>query len=277
MAGTVWSKFFWSDWSNDPALRICSLAAQGLWMRMLCIAAEADPTGYVTVNGRPLGVTDIARLAGVTETECESLLAELDWNGVFSRDRKGAIYSRRMVRDAKTAKKNRENGKKGGNPTIGKDEGISEWVNPPVKGGVKPHKPVAICHKPVAICQKPESSSTARARSPVTGQHRAMALDLLDRGKASLTSWERNFLEDLCGKSTITPRIEERLAEIGNKIGFSASELMATWRHRLDTSRKLGQWDVKWGPMPGQPGCLAPQQLLEAGDGDGWTDWRPTS
>ena len=132
MAGTVWSKFFWSDWSNDPALRICSLAAQGLWMRMLCIAAEADPTGYVTVNGRPIGVTDIARLAGVTETECESLLAELDWNGVFSRDRKGAIYSRRMVRDAKTAKKNRENGKKGGNPTIGKDEGISEWVNPPV-------------------------------------------------------------------------------------------------------------------------------------------------
>ena len=105
MAGTVWSKFFWSDWSNDPALRICSLAAQGLWMRMLCIAAEADPTGYVTVNGRPLGVTDIARLAGVTETECESLLAELDWNGVFSRDRKDAIYSRRMVRDAKTAKR----------------------------------------------------------------------------------------------------------------------------------------------------------------------------
>ena len=270
MAGTVWSKFFWSDWSNDPALRICSLAAQGLWMRMLCIAAEADPTGYVTVNGRPLGVTDIARLAGVTETECESLLAELDWNGVFSRDRKDAIYSRRMVRDAKTAKKNRENGKKGGNPTIGKDEGISEWVNPPVKGGVKPHKPVA-------ICQKPESSSTARARSPVTSQHRAMALDLLDRGKASLTSWERNFLEDLCGKSTITPRIEERLAEIGNKIGFSASELMATWQKRLAAARNMQQWDLKWGPMPGELGCLAPEQLLEAGDGDGWTEWRPTS
>ena len=130
-------------------------------------------------------------------------------------------------------------------------------------------------HKPVTSNQS--SSSTARARRPVIGQHRAMALDLLDRGKASLTSWERNFLEDLCGKSTITPRIEERLAEIGNKIGFSASELMATWRHRLDTSRKLGQWDVKWGPMPGQPGCLAPQQLLEAGDGDGWTEWRPAS
>jgi hypothetical protein len=270
MAGTVWSKFFWSDWSNDPALRICSLAAQGLWMRMLCIAAEADPTGYVTVNGRPLGVTDIARLAGVTETECESLLAELDRNGVFSRDRKGATYSRRMVRDAKTVKKNRENGKKGGNPSIGKDEGISGWVNPPVKGGVKPHKPVA-------ICQKPESSSTARARSPVTGQHRAMALDLLDRGKASLTPWERNFLEDLCRKSTITPRIEDRLAEIGNKIGFNANELMATWQKRLAAARDMRQWDPKWGPMPGELGCLAPQQLLEASDGNGWTEWRPAS
>lgn len=267
MAGTVWSKFFWSDWSNDPALRICSLAAQGLWMRMLCIAAEADPTGYVTVNGRPLGVTDIARLAGVTETECESLLAELDRNGVFSRDRKGAIYSRRMVRDAKTAKKNRENGKKGGNPSIGKDKANSEWDNPPVKGGVKPHVPVA----------NSQSSSTARERSPVTGQHRAMALDLLDRGKASLTPWERNFLEDLCGKSTMTPKIEQRLAEIGSKIGFNADELLETWRKRLEAARNMRQWDPKWGPAPKKLGCLAPEQLLEAGDGDGWTEWRAAS
>ena len=267
MAGTVWSKFFWSDWSNDPALRICSLAAQGLWMRMLCIAAEADPTGYVTVNGRPLGVTDIARLAGVTETECESLLAELDRNGVFSRDRKGAIYSRRIVRDAKTAKKNRENGKKGGNPSIGKDNGNSEWDNPPVKGGVKPHKPVA----------NSQGSSTARERSPVTGQHRAMALDLLDRGKASLSPWERNFLEDLCRKSTMTPKIEQRLAEIGSKIGFNADELLATWRKRHEAARNMRQWDPKWGPAPKKLGCLAPEQLLKAGDGDGWTEWRAAS
>jgi hypothetical protein len=104
-----------------------------------------------------------------------------------------------------------------------------------------------------------------------------MALDLLDRGKASLTPWERKFLEDLCRKSTITPRIEERLAEIGNKIGFNADELLATWKNRIEVARKLRQWDPKWGPMPGQLGCLVPDQLLQASDGEGWTDWKAAS
>ncbi len=104
-----------------------------------------------------------------------------------------------------------------------------------------------------------------------------MALDLLDRGKASLTPWERNFLEDLCRKSTITPRIEERLAEIGSKIGFTTDALMATWRTRLEAARNMRQWDPKWGPIPNKPGCLVPEQLLEPGDGNGWTDWRPSS
>ena len=61
MAGTIWTKFFWQDWAADPALRMCSFAAQGLWMRVLCLAAEADPIGYVVVNGKPLDFSAIAR------------------------------------------------------------------------------------------------------------------------------------------------------------------------------------------------------------------------
>ena len=57
MSGTIWSKFYWSDWETDPALRLCSLAAQGLWMRMLCVAASHDPIGYVAVAGRGLDET----------------------------------------------------------------------------------------------------------------------------------------------------------------------------------------------------------------------------
>ena len=64
MSGTVWSKFFWSDWETDPALRLCSLAAQGFWMRMLSIAAAHDPIGYVAVAGRTLDETALARLTG---------------------------------------------------------------------------------------------------------------------------------------------------------------------------------------------------------------------
>ena len=149
MAGSnPWSKFFWQDWEADPALRLCSLAAQGLWMRCLCIAAKSDPIGYVTINGRPLDATDLARLTGEAESSVRTLLSELDRGGVFSRDSKDRIYSRRMLRDHKKAKTARQNGKLGGNPSIGKQRGFSPSDNPVVKGVDKPQSPEAISQSP---------------------------------------------------------------------------------------------------------------------------------
>lgn len=137
----------------------------------------------------------------------------------------------------------------------------------------RPSNERSTSHKPLAN----NSSSRARDTEPVTGHHRVIALELLDRGKANLSAWERRFLEDLFAKASITSKMQTTLDGIAVKVGINVDAVMATWRHRLDTSRKLGQWDVKWGPMPGQPGCLAPQQLLVAGDGNGWTEWRPAS
>lgn len=92
-----WSKFFWNDWQGDPCLRVCSLAAQGLWMQMLCLAAEADQPGHVTIAARDATSTDLSRLTGESEQAVLSLLSELERNGVFSRNGKGTIYCRRMV------------------------------------------------------------------------------------------------------------------------------------------------------------------------------------
>ena len=126
MSGTVWSKFFWSDWESDPALRLCSFAAQGFWMRMLCIAAAHDPIGYVAVAGKALDETALARLTGCPVSEVSCLIGELERNGVFSRDRLGRIYSRRMTADARKAAVARRNGHKGGNPTLLKQQGLSK-------------------------------------------------------------------------------------------------------------------------------------------------------
>ncbi|RWL40914.1 MAG: hypothetical protein EOR60_29880 [Mesorhizobium sp.] len=125
MSGTIWSKFFWSDWESDPNLRLCSLAAQGLWMRMLCIAAAHEPVGYVAIAGKGLEEAALARLAGCAETELGALLGELEQNRVFSRDRHGRIYSRRMTADARKARAARRNGLKGGNPSLSKERAFS--------------------------------------------------------------------------------------------------------------------------------------------------------
>jgi hypothetical protein len=112
-------------------------------MRMLCIAAAHDPIGYVAVAGRALGATDLARMTGGSEDEVQTLLGELDRNGVCSRDRHNRIYSRRMIRDAKAAAIARKNGRSGGNPTLRKGDGNQPRDNPTVKAPLKPHKPSA--------------------------------------------------------------------------------------------------------------------------------------
>jgi hypothetical protein len=117
-----WGKFFWADWDTDPALKLCSFAAQGLWMRMLCIAAQHEPIGYVAVGGHALDAPSIARMTGGTEPEVSLLLRELESTGVFSRDRKGVIYSRRMIKDAELSKKRAKAGSLGGRANTGKNK-----------------------------------------------------------------------------------------------------------------------------------------------------------
>lgn len=148
MVANPWDKFYWNDWEQDPALKLCSLAAQGLWMRLLCICAKAEPKGYLLVAGQPLSPADLVTLVGRPETEIETLMSELSLKGVFSRDRIGRIYSRRMIRDVKRGRKARENGAKGGNPTLSNETETFGSDNLPVILPDKPHKPSSISQYP---------------------------------------------------------------------------------------------------------------------------------
>lgn len=116
MSGTVSTRWFFSDWLSDPGIRTSSLAARGLWKDLLCYAAanRGRDYGFVKIGGRAPSNATLARLLGSTEEEIAKLIAELELNGVFSRDRVGNMYCRRMVR----AQKNRKNGKLGGNPNL---------------------------------------------------------------------------------------------------------------------------------------------------------------
>lgn len=118
MSARPWLKFYPSEWRGDPRLRMCSIAARGLWMEMLCVMHEADPRGFLVVNGAPLNERQVANLAGVSVDEATGLLSEMESAGVFSRDDRGTIYSRRMVRETRRSAEGREHGLKGGNPAL---------------------------------------------------------------------------------------------------------------------------------------------------------------
>lgn len=103
-----WLKFYPTDWRGDQALRVCSLAARGLWMECLCIMHEANPYGHLIINGRPVTDSQLSALTGAPPSTVRQLLTELEEAGVFSTNRNGVIYSRRMTRD----EKKRKDGKK---------------------------------------------------------------------------------------------------------------------------------------------------------------------
>jgi hypothetical protein len=113
MSGLPWGKFYWRDWLTDPALSVCSLSAQGLWIRMLCIMAHSNPVGHLTLPpSRGLKgnseAQQVARMCLADARHVRALLDELETRGVFTRNDAGVITSRRMIRDAKLSESGRE-------------------------------------------------------------------------------------------------------------------------------------------------------------------------
>lgn len=109
MSSHRWMKFWPQDYASDPALRCCSLSAQALWMRLICLAFESEQYGHVLVSGVSPSPAQLSRIVGgVTETDVRDMLEELETARVFSRTRKGVIFSRRMVRDAAASEAGRK-------------------------------------------------------------------------------------------------------------------------------------------------------------------------
>lgn len=119
-------QFYPSDWRDDAGLRLCSIAARGLWVEMMCIMHACERYGHLEVGGKSASSRDLARLTGEDIKTVNRLIAELEANKVFSRDSAGIIYSRRMVRDEVERAKWRDRQDK----SRGKTEDVTPVVTP---------------------------------------------------------------------------------------------------------------------------------------------------
>jgi hypothetical protein len=127
-----WFRFYPVDWRGDAKLKVCSLAARGLWIELIAIMHEGTPYGHLVLGGRTPTPAEISRLIGVSPRAIAKALDELSAAGVAQRTEAGVVFSRRMVRDAEKASTDRVNGSLGGNPRV------KPWVNPPVNAAGGP-------------------------------------------------------------------------------------------------------------------------------------------
>ena len=94
-----WLQFYPADWESD-SISGCSLAAQGLWLRMMFVMHTSRRYGYLEVEGKSIPDEMMFRRCGcLSVEEYRGLLSELFAAGVPSKTENGVIYSRRMVRD----------------------------------------------------------------------------------------------------------------------------------------------------------------------------------
>lgn len=161
MTAKPWMKWYPADWRSDPKLRMCSLAARGLWADMIALMHEAEPYGHLVIAGTAPSPQQVASLVGAAPREVSALIVQLEAANVFSRTDDGTIYSRRMVRDKAKAEQDRKNGKGGGNPTL--IGGGNPNDNQPDKPGVNPPDKA---QRLEARSQKPEGSNSAQQTPP---------------------------------------------------------------------------------------------------------------
>jgi len=91
--------FFTADFERD--MQILPLAAQGLWIRMMCWASDNEAhRGFLELpTGEPMTDLDIAHRVGKPIKEVRAAIDAMRRLGTFSVDSRGCIFSRRMARD----------------------------------------------------------------------------------------------------------------------------------------------------------------------------------
>ncbi len=225
---TTW---YFNDWENDPALKACSLPAQAIWMRFLCIMARSPEPGVLMIGAFPASRQDIpphvAAHVGQPLDVINAAIEELLTSGTASLDRKKRIINRRMVRAAALSQKRAESGSIGAGVTNGK-----RWGNgglPTNDVGKSVGNPSALHDSKTSnpLGQRSTSTDAARASASPDGPPRTR-LQLPDSSK-----WR------------------ERLDQF------------KPWLPHAER----GQWPASWGPRPDQLGTgnvAIPGEMLKA-------------
>lgn len=287
MSARPWMKFYPRDWRGDQALRAVSMAARGFWLECLCIMHEANPYGYLLLNGEQLEGGALARMTGASADEVSAWTAELRKAGVLSVSRNGAVFSRRMVKDEAASKKGRKEAEKRWSQPVAKQQKSDEPIGVPngkpnaqrpearefslVMEGEQP-KPIADQFAefrkayPKRDGQDPKEPARKKFEAAVKSGvdpeliiagAKAFAAAEARRGKVGTPFIPHSAV-------WLNQRRWEDAAEPGLAPPPPPTDVDQQWRKRLSRWRETGDWNGHWGNHPETPGfqALCPKHIL---------------
>lgn len=227
-----WAKFHWSAYENDVDLDMCSLAAQGLWMRLLCFMARSETYGHLVHRGRAPSLERISCIVRKPPREVEPLLRELEKAGVFDRDENGIIFSRRMVADRRAFLIAQENGRRGGNPDLVGHERKKPRSGRP-RGSKNAAKPSEIVHGDDAIQDSVFQEKTNKKQRSVSGVKATV------KGKVKAREEKnKNLIEE---DTTVSSRERKRRkADVIDLAAHVQKDVAAAFQSWNDTAARYG-------------------------------------
>lgn len=156
-------KLYPGDWLRN-GLTGCSLAAQGLWIRMMILMHDSDQYGYAVCHSKIMTDAQIAKRCGCSANEFRDHIAELEGAGVVAKDGRGAWFSEEMAEQERIRLIRAEAGSKGG---FAKAKGIA-------KGWQSPSKSVNM-----NMTSESEEDSSVTDEASISN---ALAVEMEDRG-----------------------------------------------------------------------------------------------
>jgi hypothetical protein len=103
-------------WTGDT-LRL------GIYYRLLCLASECKPYGYLADGDSPYNLASISAMTCLSdEGLLLSAVQELEHIRAIGRDAKGRLYIPYLVQHEKKKRVAQKNGRKGGNPNLRNDQ-----------------------------------------------------------------------------------------------------------------------------------------------------------
>jgi len=216
-------QFYPDDWLSEPGLNICSLAAQGLWIKMICIMWKADIRGCLKANGKQIDSKSLAKLSGVTEEEVSKLLKELGDNNVYSTLEDGTIYSRRLYREASRERELRE--VRSGAGRLG---GLAKGKQKPSKRG----------SKKVAKQAAPTPSPTSTPNTSPNSDEFRLAKLLFELIRLRKPNFKKPDLEKWATHIDRLIRLDKRTPEQIEKI-IQWCQMDGFWQNNILSTEKL--------------------------------------